>query len=262
MGDSYGLRDPGATRKNTYKPPFTGSGMPFRLVCFDLDGVLTDHISSWVWVHDNFGVSNEMSYDAYVREEIDDMEFMRRDIALWKSRMPGIGVRDVDAILRGVPLIPGAHDLMNALRENDITTGIISGGIDLLARQVAQRLGIDFYVANGLESDENGVLVGEGISRVPLRDKAAAIRDAAERFDLSKEDIAAVGDTYIDIPMFEACGFGIAFNPSDERVTQAADVVVREKDLSLLIPLLVPVPGDDDGKAQRTPPGIGYTGLE
>jgi phosphoserine phosphatase len=221
-----------------YKPRLAGKRMSIRLVCFDLDGVLTDHISSWVWVHDHFGVDNEVAYDAYVREEIDDLEFMRRDIALWRREMPGITDRDVNSILDEVPLIPGAPELMEALRERNIRTGIVSGGIDLLAGRVANHLGMDFFMANGLESNGDGVLSGEGVSRVPLRDKASTVKTMAARLGIPLEETAAVGDTYIDIPMFRVAGLGIAFNPSDERVAEAAEVVIREKDLSLLIPHL------------------------
>ncbi len=191
-----------------------------------------------MWVHDHFGVSNEISYDAYVREEIDDMEFMRRDVALWHQEKPGIQITDLENILEDVPVMRGAKELMSALRGNHTITGIISGGIDLLARQVAQRLGMDFFVANGVESFADGALTGEGISRVPLRNKAAVLAGKASEYGVEKENIASVGDTYIDIPMLEASGFGIAFNPSDARIIEAADVVVKEKDLSRLIPLL------------------------
>jgi len=212
--------------------------MRFRLVCFDLDGVLTDHISSWVWVHDHFGVSNEVAYDAYMKEEIDDLEFMRRDIALWKRQMPGITMDDVEVILQKVPIVKGAHELMAELRDRGIMTGIVSGGIDILAGRIVRELGMDFFVANGLEAREDGRLTGEGISRVPLRDKGSLVKRAALEHGIPRNEIAAVGDTYIDIPMFDSCGYGIAFNPSDMRVQEAAKETVIEKDLSLLIPYL------------------------
>jgi len=61
-----------------------------RLVVFDMDGVLADVESSWVYVHRHFGVNNDHSLFAYLRGEIDDLEFIRRDINLWKQKDPGI----------------------------------------------------------------------------------------------------------------------------------------------------------------------------
>ena len=71
----------------------------FGLVAFDMDGVLVDYESSWTWVHDHFGVKSEESIKAFVKGEIDDMEFMRRDIALWLGKKPNLCLSDINAIL-------------------------------------------------------------------------------------------------------------------------------------------------------------------
>jgi phosphoserine phosphatase len=56
----------------------------YDLVAFDMDGVLVNYTSCWTWVHDHFRVTNEASLKAFIDGDIDDMEFMRRDIALWR----------------------------------------------------------------------------------------------------------------------------------------------------------------------------------
>ena len=60
--------------------------MNYKFVAFDLDGVLVDTFSSWVWMHEYFGVNNDHSLFAYQRGEIDYLEFMRRDIQLWLEK--------------------------------------------------------------------------------------------------------------------------------------------------------------------------------
>ena len=57
----------------------------YDIVVFDLDGVLVDIQSSWDWVHRHFGVDNDESLAQYLAGQIDDLEFMRRDIALSTS---------------------------------------------------------------------------------------------------------------------------------------------------------------------------------
>ena len=54
-----------------------------RLVVFDMDGVLADTPSSWVYVHQAFGVNNRANLDLYLQCEIDYDQFMRRDIRTW-----------------------------------------------------------------------------------------------------------------------------------------------------------------------------------
>ena len=56
-----------------------------ELVIFDMDGVLTDIVSSWKYIHDYFDTSNERSVNDYLKGKIDDMEFIRRDAVLWKE---------------------------------------------------------------------------------------------------------------------------------------------------------------------------------
>ena len=50
-----------------------------------MDGVLTDIMSSWKYVHDYFGTCNDQSVDDYLKGEIDDLEFIRRDVSLWQK---------------------------------------------------------------------------------------------------------------------------------------------------------------------------------
>jgi phosphoserine phosphatase len=38
--------------------------------------------------------------------------------------------------------------------------------------------------------------------------------------------------------MLETCGMGIAFNPEDDCIKEAADVIVKGKDLSKILPFL------------------------
>ncbi|MBE3122801.1 MAG: hypothetical protein IMZ58_11440 [Thermoplasmata archaeon] len=56
-----------------------------KLVFFDMDGVLLDTVSSWRYIHEHFGTTNERSIMPYLRGDIDYLEFMRRDVSLWKK---------------------------------------------------------------------------------------------------------------------------------------------------------------------------------
>jgi len=209
-----------------------------RLVVFDMDGVLVDAESSWVHVHRHFRVSNDHSLFAYLRGEIDDLEFIRRDIQLWRREKPGITVDDIEKILADVPLMPRASDTMVALRERGFKTAIVSAGIDLLASRVARELKIDAHLANGMVMNAEGGLTGEGILRVRLMDKGDAVVEAGRSAGVTKENIISVGNSQYDISMFERSGFGIAFHPSDEKVRASADAVVEEKDLSKIVDVI------------------------
>ncbi len=205
--------------------------MKYDMVAFDLDGVIVAERSSWEWVHKAFGVDNTENLNAFCADEIDDLEFMRTDIALWKKIKPDVCLDDIRNMLIDAVINKGAIEIIQTLKNKGIKTCIISGGIDLLADDIGKKCGVDKVMANGLAADESGKLTGEGILRVKLRDKASTLRQILEEFNISPERCAAIGNSWVDISMFEIAKFGIAFNPIDGETITAADVTVESDDL-------------------------------
>lgn len=208
-------------------------------MCFDLDGVLIEAKSSWVAVHEAFGVQNEASLNAFLHGEISEEEFIRRDVALWLGKKPSATSQDIDRILANVVLHPGAHDLVDRLHGAGVHTAVVSGGIALAARRVARSLGIAHVSANELLTHPDGRLTGEGVVNTPLRDKSKPVHQIASSLGVPLSQVASVGNSAPDIPMFWASGLGIAFDPMDEATRQEADAVVAGPNLLDLSPLLL-----------------------
>jgi phosphoserine phosphatase len=223
----------------SWQVPMPSNGRRFDLVAFDMDGVLVDYLSSWTWVHDRFGVSNEESVISFLDGEIDDLEFMRRDIALWLRHRPDLRLPDVETELTKLPINPGIGATVDALRERGTRTVIISGGLDLIADRLAREFGFDAHWSNGLEVRPDGRLTGEGVLRVELCNKRKALQEAQERFRVPQERTAAVGNSSIDLSLFQGSSLGIAFNPIDEEVARGAHHVVRHPSLSAVLPFLL-----------------------
>jgi len=102
-----------------------------------MDGVFTVCRSSWAWVHRHYGVDNEKSVRDYLQGRIDDYEFMRRDIALWRRALGReVTVEDVVRPLKDIKFTQGAVELVEGLKERGYRVGIISGGLDLLAERL------------------------------------------------------------------------------------------------------------------------------
>jgi phosphoserine phosphatase len=223
------------TRKNSNTKPEKLDKL--ELVLFDMDGVLTDIISSWKYIHDYFKTSNDRSVDEYLKGKIDDMEFIKRDVSLWKENGKFVTAERLANILSDVPFMKGADKCIKVLRESNIKTAIISAGLDLLANRTAEELGIDYVKSNGIKTDKNGRLTGEGILNVRLMYKDLAVRSFLKELKIPLNRVASVGNSCFDIPMLEITGLSIAFNPSDDCTIEAADFFYKEKDLSKILPV-------------------------
>lgn len=220
----------------------TGPGHPrpmdYELVCFDMDGTLTTQRSSWGWVHDVYEVDNGESYYAFCSGEIDEPEFMRRDIALWKNADPDVTIDKISRIFRTMPLTEGIQETVAALKSEGMRCVIVSGGIDIAAKMIADEFGFDAYIADSLETSEGGRLTGEGIMNIDLRDKGINVREFQKKYGTDKDRTVSIGNSFTDIGMFRNSGLSIAFNPIDEMTVEAADAVVRSDNISEVLDII------------------------
>jgi len=209
-----------------------------RFVAFDMDGTLVDVASSWAAVHDHFGEHNAEGLRLFLENQIDDREFVRSDVRIWWRHAPDLTVEDLEGILGAVPLMPGAHALVDGLRALGVRTAIVSGGIDLLARRIGRELGIDVVLANGFRVTADGRLTGEGIIRVPIQGKEGVLAGLQEQLGFAPSETASVGNSAIDVGLFRRSRVGVAFLPEDDEVRAAATHIVTDRDLARVLPLL------------------------
>lgn len=219
--------------------PLAGPEDPVELVCFDMDGVLIDVGSSWVMVHKHFGVENQAGLEAYLNGEFDDHEFIRRDVALWLEQKPKMRRSDFEEIFRIPPFMPGVEATIDALRAEGVECAIVSGGVDVMAENVAKRLGIEHWAANGFEYDAEGHLTGDGVVRTPLNDKAAPVVAFAEELDVPLDRVLAIGNSLPDVSMFDVAGRSIAFHPEDDYTRDHATWIIEDGPLDQMVPLVL-----------------------
>jgi len=200
----------------------------YELVAFDMDGVLVDILSSWRYIHTCCGTDNRETLQAYLKGDIGSQNLTEQDVALW--RQAGKCRQDLEQFFRQVALMPGAHACIQALHEQNITTAIVSGGLDILADRIAAETGIQHVLANGFHGNLEG-----SIMRVLIEDKGKALRRLTVDLGIPLDKVVTVGNSHYDISMFAVSGLSIAFNPCDDKVVAAADVVIKKKDLSQIL---------------------------
>ena len=67
---------------------------------------------------------------------------------------------EIQKVASELPLMPGAEDTINGLKENEIDVAIISGSFDVVADKIKEKLGIDAVYTNSF-TVEDGKLTGE-----------------------------------------------------------------------------------------------------
>lgn len=202
-----------------------------------MDGTLLQARSCWNYIHQHFGIDNKEMLKMYMEHKINDQEFAESDIRLWEqSSDVHINEAYINSILDEIKPINGAEDLIHSLHQKGVRTIILSGGIKYLAVKWAEKWNMKEAIANHLIDDENGnlkvVIESSGHAKGPIMDALL------ERLNVSKEEVAAVGDTVVDIPLFERAGLGIAVNTNDQKVIDEADYHLKEKNLGNLIPII------------------------
>ena len=208
-----------------------------KLVVFDMDGTLLEPRSSWAIIHDHFGTDNSEMLQQYIDHKISDKEFVKADIELWnsKSKRP-VDEKYINSIMDKAKPVEGAENLVRGLHERNIKTAILSGGIQYLADKWAKEWEMDYALANELIDDEDGNLTA--IINSSGHNKGPMMEEIIKKYKLEKNEIAAVGDTMVDLPMFEIAGLSIAVNTDDERVINQADYHLKSRNLTPLLKLI------------------------
>jgi len=209
-----------------------------KLVVFDMDGTIIEPRSSWAIIHDYFGTDNTEMLQMYIDHKISDKEFVKADIKLWnsKSDVP-VNEKYINSILDKAKPREGAKELIASLHEENIKTVILSGGIQYLADKWAKEWDMAGAFANDLIDDADGNLTANinasGHNKGPLMEKI--IKD----FGLASSEVAAVGDTMVDLPMFEIAGLSIAVNTDDERVISKSKYYLKEGSMKQLSNVII-----------------------
>lgn len=132
--------------------------------------------------------------------------------------------------------MPGARTLVATLKSKGCHTVLVTGGFHHFADPVAEQLGFERVVANGLEV-AGGKLTGGLVG--PITDssvKKAVLLEEMARLGEGATSLAT-GDGANDIPMLEAATYGMAFM-AKPKARAAADGWIDRGDLTSALQLL------------------------
>lgn len=199
-----------------------------RLAVLDVDGTLKEAESPYQFLHGRLGLLERAAQNRVLAlaGEISYGEWLRRDVALWA----GQPAESLQSMLAENPYLPGARQLLTALKEAGVVIALVSAGFTLNTDPIAREFGVDHVLANELGCS-GGVLDGTAINHCPEGGKAAFACRLRESLGLSIEETLAAGDTHGDLELFDCAGVRVAVNPRSPLLRARADVVF-EPDLT------------------------------
>lgn len=220
--------------------PDSASANGVRVVCFDVDGTLVQHVDDrTVWqvfnktVHGTDTI-NRARFAAFREGRISYDEWVALDILDWKAH--GLEKARMSEIIRAeLSRTDGAEETVRALRERGYAVAIISGTLDLTLELMLGDVAFDRAWSNRIEFDEAGRISGWQATPFDVEGKARALEALAEEFGVTTRECAFVGDSWNDLPVFRAAGISIAYRPKLDALREAADVVIDDGSLTALL---------------------------
>lgn len=202
--------------------------MPFELIAFDIDGTITQHISSWQFIHEKLGQwDNEaIRYqNQFLAGKISYGKFCRLDAAHWK----GMDVETLYGLFQEIGYAKNAVRAIRILKDSGYKLVAVSTGIQFIVDRIKEELGFDYVIGNRLNV-RKGKLTGGVTINVKHLGKGRVLRDVLRRLHVPPGKVIVVGDSEGDLSMMRMAGYAIAFNALSPAVRKAADYCCRSGD--------------------------------
>lgn len=205
--------------------------MKYKMVCFDMDGVLFQRDNFWLDLHKALGtqkIGKELTekylYNDYPR-------LVKEVMRLWKGK----DAAPYYNLIKKAKYTLGAKEVIGKLKSKGYKTCIISSGPFDLAVRAQEELGINFIFTNRLVIDEKTNKVKDYRWPIGASDKANALRYVCRLEKVKLKEVISVGDDVNDIEKMRIAGFSIAFNPKSEELEEVCDVVIEKPDLRKIL---------------------------
>jgi len=201
------------------------------LAIFDVEGVLYDaeylpllaeqvNKENQIWEITKKGIEGKIDWVDGLKERVHLLRGIEYDTCV--------------EVANSLPIMTGAKEACNALKNAGWKLMAVSGGFTIITDRLKKELGLDFVYSNKLVFKDDKL--DDVIVNVDADKSKSAIIKINE-WDEKKEDIMAVVDGANDIKLFDVTGFGIAFRAQD-MVKDLATVTLDEKDLSKIVGLI------------------------
>ena len=201
------------------------------LAIFDVEGVLYDaeylpllaekvNKENKIWEITKKGIAGKIDWVDGLKERVNLLNGIEYDTCV--------------EVANSLPIMTGAKEACNALKNAGWKLMAVSGGFTIITDRLKKELDLDFVYSNELVFKDGKL--DDVIVNVDA-DKAKSAMIKINEWNEKKEDIITVVDGANDVKLFDITGFGIAFRAQD-MVKDLATVTLDEKDLSKIVGLI------------------------
>ena len=163
-----------------------------------------------------------------------DFEASLRSRVATLAGLPSTVFEDVAPAIR---VTAGVPEMVAGIHAAGGWATVVSGGFHEVLDPVAAQLGLDRWRANRLEIID-GVLTGGLVGPIiDAQAKADTLQEWAAELGVPLRQTVAVGDGANDLTMMALAGLSVGFD-AKAPVRDLANVLIDERDLSLVLPLL------------------------
>ena len=207
----------------------SNNNVAYKIICFDMDGVIFKDVNFWMELHKKFGTLKQgievtkkylhTDYDKLVEEVV---------VKLWKGK----DAKPYYDLVNSIEYSHGVKETFGHIKKRGYMTAIVSASSIDVARRVQKDYCVDHIFANELVI-RNGSVAGEFLWPIGAgkEKKAKIIRDLCSDLDILLKDCIYVGNSDTDIEAFKEVGLSIAFNPTSEELEKAATYTIKSNNL-------------------------------
>ncbi len=210
--------------------------MRYKLICFDMDGVIFKETNFWIKVHQALGTTKKgeeltkkylhTNYQKLVEEVVQN---------LWKGK----SAKPYFKLVQSLKYNKGVKEVFTLLKEKKVVTALVSASSIDVAQRAQKDFGIDHIYANELII-KNGKITWKFLFPIGAggKKKAQIVQNLAQDLKIKLKEVIFIGDSETDIEAFREVGLAIAFNTTSAKVMIAADFIIGGNDLRAILPIL------------------------
>jgi len=205
-----------------------------RLAVFDFDCTLVNAETIDV-LAEAYGVGKEVSRITRMsmNNEMDFFDALVRRVEL----LSGMKLDLVEQTIKNIVPMPGAKQVIAALKMAGFYVYVFSGGFTLATSKFKCHLGYDFDFSNTLQIKDNKLTGKVGGPMMFQNSKGEMLLQIQSILEITDINTLVCGDGANDLSMFEHAGLKIAFGDKGV-LDKHSDYVIREHSLTKILDII------------------------